>query len=165
MNQSKSNLADPGTLPQDTFAVLCTMDDANKIEVQKFSWVAETGPFYEVPESLADSEQHPHILKYLNSSKMKPKGRRNAKMIIRKKNSKTGQWALTTAGALYLNRQNQFVINGTPLVKESAFNASQLMGDLLGLNDGNKSLSAAQILERFRKFIHKKFIAIRFRAD
>ena len=40
MNQSKSNLADPGTLPQDTFAVLCTMDDANKIEVQKFSWVA-----------------------------------------------------------------------------------------------------------------------------
>ena len=88
MNQSKSNLADPGTLPQDTFAVLCTMDDANKIEVQKFSWVAETGPFYEVPESLADSEQHPHILKYLNSSKMKPKGRRNAKVIIRKKKLK-----------------------------------------------------------------------------
>lgn len=79
---------------------------------------------------------------------MKSAGRRNAKVVIYKVNSKTNHPTLTTAGSLYLNGANQFVIGNQPLSKESAFNASTLIADLWG-NEADKSASASQILQKF----------------
>lgn len=144
----ESTMANLSTLPQDHFFALCTMDDRRKIQVRKFSWEREKAPFYEVPEAVASIEEHPSIAKHLNSSTMKSAGRRNAKVVIYKVNSKTNHPTLTTAGSLYLNGANQFVIGNQPLSKESAFNASTLIADLWG-NEADKSASASQILQKF----------------
>ena len=143
-------MADPGKLPQDTFAVLCTMDDKSQIEVRKVSWIAETPPYYEVPEGLTDSKLHPHIIKYLNYATMKPGGRRNAKVVVYKTNPKTSVRSLTTAGSLYLNSSNQFVMNNQPLVKENAFNKSSSIIDYI--TGPVKAATADELLQKFSKF-------------
>lgn len=145
----QSTMANLSTIRQDHFFALCTMDDDERIRVHKFSWEREKPPYFEVPESAAAIEGHPLIASALNSSTMKPGGRRNARVYVYKTN-KSGDLVLTSAGSLYLNNKNQFVIQDRALPQESAFNESSGFLDIFGGSSAsNKSASAGQILQKF----------------